>query len=87
MPAYSFKQMVRRSAITSINAYQRYLSPRKGFACPHRMLYQETSCSEYMKRLMAEKELLATILAAPARFMDCQQAAAKLLSTGRCQSY
>ena len=81
MVAYSFKQLARRSAISGINAYQRYLSPRKGFVCPHRLLYGEVSCSEYVKRMVGRKGLLATASAAPARFRDCKAAAAQLSRT------
>lgn len=84
MVAYSFKQLARRSAISGINAYQRHLSPRKGFVCPHRLLYGEVSCSEYVKRMVSRKGLLATASAAPARFRDCKVAAAQL-SRNRAQ--
>lgn len=81
MAAYSFKQLACRSAISGINAYQRYLSPRKGFACPHRMLYGEASCSEYIKGMVSRRGVLATANAAPARFRDCKAAALQLRGT------
>ena len=83
MTAYSFEQLARRSAISSINAYQRCLSPRKGFACPHRTLYGEMSCSEYIKYVVSRKGVLAMVQAAPARFQACKSAALQLKATRR----
>lgn len=77
--------MVRRSAISSINAYQRYLSPRKGFACPHRVLHQSESCSEYVKQTLIRQGLFAAIQAAPERFQACGSAATALRMNGTRQ--
>ncbi len=81
----TFDRLTRRSAIASINTYQRYFSPRKGFACPHRVLYGE-SCSEYVKRLLGQQSLLTTVQMAPQRFRACQAAALTLQSTVKPQS-
>lgn len=46
--------MVERKTIlvAFINAYQRYISPRKGFICAHRVLHGGMSCSESIKAYM-----------------------------------
>ena len=86
MAAYSFRQLGRQStissiAIPSINAYQRHLSPRKGFVCPHRTLFGEASCSEYIKQKVGRDGVLAAANAAPARFRACKAAAVQLQET------
>jgi putative component of membrane protein insertase Oxa1/YidC/SpoIIIJ protein YidD len=45
--------LIGRSAIASLNTYQKYLSPHKGFSCPHRLAYGGDSCSEYNELLSA----------------------------------
>jgi putative component of membrane protein insertase Oxa1/YidC/SpoIIIJ protein YidD len=75
--AYTFDALMRRGAIASIRTYQQHFSPRKGFACPHRMLYGE-SCSDYVKQLLEQQSLRATIKLAPQRFRACKLAASKL---------
>lgn len=85
MSPLTFNRMARRSAISSINAYQRYLSPRKGFACPHRVLYQGKSCSEYVKQTLSSQGLLAAIRVAPKRFRACGLAATDLQLKGTKQ--
>ncbi len=81
----TFDRFTRRGAIASINTYQRYMSPRKGFACPHRVLYGE-SCSDYIKQLLGQQSLLATVKMAPQRFRACQAAASTLQSTIKPQN-
>lgn len=65
---------VRQIARASITGYQKYISPHKGFACAHRMLYEGESCSQYVKRMVAEKDLLAAIKASKQRFQACKEA-------------
>jgi putative component of membrane protein insertase Oxa1/YidC/SpoIIIJ protein YidD len=80
MSTYSLDLLARRGAIAGIEAYQRHLSPRKGFDCPHRVLYQSASCADYMKRVLERQSLAQAIQIAPRRFRACQQAATTLQS-------
>ncbi|HAZ49213.1 MAG TPA: hypothetical protein DDW76_23430 [Cyanobacteria bacterium UBA11369] len=54
--------------IASIKAYQRYISPHKGFSCAHRLLYGGESCSGYIKGA-AQKGLLQALSSARERFL------------------
>ncbi|MBE9060878.1 membrane protein insertion efficiency factor YidD [cf. Phormidesmis sp. LEGE 11477] len=81
MPVYTFDQLACRTAISSINTYQRYLSPRKGFSCPHRVLYRGESCSEHVKQTLKQQDLLSAVQMASTRFRACHQAAVTLSSS------
>lgn len=64
----------REIATASISGYQKYLSPRKGFSCAHRLLYGGESCSQYVKRQIAQKGLAAAVKASRQRFQACRDA-------------
>jgi putative component of membrane protein insertase Oxa1/YidC/SpoIIIJ protein YidD len=68
----------RQTAIGSIQLYQQYLSPRKGFSCPRRLRYGERSCSEYVKHLLLEPDLNLAIQKSVQRFQSCALAAQAL---------
>jgi putative component of membrane protein insertase Oxa1/YidC/SpoIIIJ protein YidD len=80
MPAIPFESFATQAAIGSIEAYQKHLSPRKGFSCPHRLLEGGESCSEYVKRILTNQDLLTAIQLAPDRFRACHSAAKALQS-------
>jgi putative component of membrane protein insertase Oxa1/YidC/SpoIIIJ protein YidD len=64
----------RQAAASLINIYQRYISPRKGFSCAHRILHQGESCSQYTKQIILShgpKDGLGLIRQ---RFRDCKAA-------------
>ena len=65
---------IRQIAITSIRGYQKHISPRKGFSCAHRLLHGGDSCSQYVKRMIAQDGLTAAIKASRQRFQACQEA-------------
>lgn len=69
-----FEVALRQIAVASITGYQKYISPKKGFSCAHRLLYKGDSCSQYLKRTIAEAGLLAGIKASRQRFAACKQA-------------
>lgn len=75
-----FDLLVRQFAIASIKLYQRYISPHKGFACAHRVLYGGESCSGYVKRAIAQKGLLEALSSAGERFDACKAASLILRS-------
>jgi putative component of membrane protein insertase Oxa1/YidC/SpoIIIJ protein YidD len=66
--------VTRNISISAISGYQKYLSPHKGFACAHRVLYGGESCSQYIKRIIAEKGLKAALLQSRYRFQRCKEA-------------
>lgn len=66
--------MLSRAALLGIHAYQRWLSPRKGYRCAYSVLHGGTGCSGYAKAAIRERGLLAAIPLVRARFADCRTA-------------
>ena len=64
----------RSLAVTAITGYQKFISPHKGFACAHRVLYGCESCSQYFKRVIAEEGIVTAIANAKERFQECRAA-------------
>jgi putative component of membrane protein insertase Oxa1/YidC/SpoIIIJ protein YidD len=62
---------LRSVAIATIAAYQRHLSPRKGYSCSHRIVHGGHSCSESIKNTLADKSLFEATLLARKRFREC----------------
>ena len=62
-------------AVGGISLYQQYISPYKGYSCPHATLHGGPSCSAYIKEKVAAAGILAGLAAAKARFHDCHLAA------------
>ena len=77
----SVEPLARKIAIDSIAAYQTYISPRKGFACAHRMLHGGDSCSMYIKRLLGEESLMSAVQMSHQRFKACVAASHTLKAT------
>ena len=50
-----------RLALAVITAYQRHLSPRKGFCCAHRVQQGGPSCSEYARQTLTVYGLWRTV--------------------------
>lgn len=44
--------LLRLGAIGGVNGYRRWISPRKGYACPHRLHHGQSSCSQHGLRLL-----------------------------------
>ena len=76
----SVEALTRRTMTGSIHLYQQHLSPRKGFSCPHRLLYSESSCSDYVKDalLLLTSDLKSAIQSSVKRFRSCSAAAQEL---------
>ena len=68
----------RRGVDAAIRAYQRHLSPRKGYACAHRLARGGQSCSEAVRAIVAERGVVRGTLPTLARFYACYQATALL---------
>ncbi len=67
-----------RAAIAKIDAYQRWISPRKGYACAYRMAHGGTGRSGYAKQVIAAEGLILSIPLIRQRFRDCRAAAVAL---------
>jgi putative component of membrane protein insertase Oxa1/YidC/SpoIIIJ protein YidD len=64
-----------RLVALAISAYQRYLSPRKGYSCAHRVAHGGLSCSEYVKRVVLAEGVWQGTHLARARFKECSATA------------
>jgi putative component of membrane protein insertase Oxa1/YidC/SpoIIIJ protein YidD len=86
MNSLPLETFTKQTAIHSIQLYQRHLSPRKGYSCPHRMLYSEDSCSDHVKNLFIRQDLTSAVQMSVQRFRSCALAAQKLQlqSQGGC---
>jgi putative component of membrane protein insertase Oxa1/YidC/SpoIIIJ protein YidD len=67
--------MLASVALSLIGGYQRWLSPRKGYACAYRLAHGGTGCSGFAKAAIAETGLFAALPAIRQRFRDCKTAA------------
>lgn len=72
--ATSLDPKASQVAISAITGYQKYISPRKGFSCAHRVLYGGDSCSQHVKKLIAEHGLIAAVPLTRQRFKNCRSA-------------
>ncbi len=80
----SWEPWLRTGAIALIDQYKTQISPRKGYSCPHRLLYGQDSCSDYVKQVFLEQSLSQAIHQSYRRFQDCNQARQVLQSQGGC---
>lgn len=62
---------MKRPVLAAITAYQRYLSPLKGYSCAFRVHTGRDSCSAYGKRAIARHGLVAGLLLLNRRMEDC----------------
>jgi len=54
--------MLNKLSVTTINLYQKYISPHKGYCCAHRAYTGEYSCSQYTKIAIEENGLFFAFL-------------------------
>ena len=64
-----------RWALAAIIAYQRHLSPCKGFCCAHRVQHGGPSCSEYARQALTVYGLWQTLPLLWCRLHACREAA------------
>jgi len=64
----------RWSVKLGIVAYQKYISPHKGYRCAHRALHGSWSCSEYVKRMVDRYGVRKGFKLAILRFQACEEA-------------
>lgn len=67
-----------RAALTAIGAYQRYISPYKGFCCAHAAFFGGPSCSRAVRDIVQEHGVAGGWALIQARFAACRQAHAHL---------
>lgn len=65
-----------------IRAYQRYLSPIKGYSCAYLILYGGPSCSTIGIDAFAANNFSDAVLILRSQFADCHQAALELKAIG-----
>jgi putative component of membrane protein insertase Oxa1/YidC/SpoIIIJ protein YidD len=78
MTASSIQPFANTVAINSISVYQKYISPHKGFSCPHRVLHGGDSCSDYAKRMLTTQNLTTALQLSLQRFKHCTAASQTL---------
>ncbi|MEJ6480993.1 membrane protein insertion efficiency factor YidD [Nostoc punctiforme UO1] len=69
-----FDSFTRQVSAAAITGYQKHISPHKGFACAHRILYGGESCSGYFKRVIAKEGLKVALVNSRERFQACKEA-------------
>ncbi|MBW4687442.1 MAG: membrane protein insertion efficiency factor YidD [Komarekiella atlantica HA4396-MV6] len=85
MEIVSFEPLAKTMVINSIATYQKYISPVKGFSCPHRLLHGGDSCSNYVKRMLSEQKFHEAVQSSIQRFKDCA-ASSKTLTIAKTRS-
>jgi putative component of membrane protein insertase Oxa1/YidC/SpoIIIJ protein YidD len=70
--------MLGRPALGAINAYERYVSPRKGYGCAYRLAHCGARYSGFAKHAIADLGTLAALPKILKRFAACKQAALTL---------
>lgn len=74
-------------AVGAIGAYQRYISPHKGYCCAHRVHHGGLSCSEFAKLVIADHGAVWSALPAiRLRFAECRNAYQQLCIAGQAAS-
>lgn len=74
MPTAALESTAQRIALRSIDLYQQYISPHKGYGCPHRLLYQGASCSAVVKQALLTQDLVSAIASSREQFRACAAA-------------
>ena len=69
MPEHS--TLATFAAVAAIGAYQRYISPHKGFCCAHRACTGHASCSQFARRAIERCGLLAGLRLLRRRLQAC----------------
>lgn len=71
------------AALAAIGAYQRYVSPYKGFCCAHRARTGHASCSEFARRAIERCGLLAGLRLLRRRLLACSASCQALMAGGQ----
>ena len=65
----------------AIGAYQRRVSPRKGWGCAHRVAHGGAACSGAVRTLVRSRGVARSVVPTVVRFVACYQAARLLAQT------
>ncbi len=68
----------RLLAVKSIQYYQTYISPRKGYACAYRVLYNDLSCSAFRRNEIEHHGVFKGIRNTLDRLKACKTASSKI---------
>ena len=82
---FGLQKAIATFLLLAIKAYKKYLSPRKGFSCPYRVLYRGQSCSSYFYSCVSEQGLDTACTSFQQRLKHCQQAHAVLIASSKPQ--
>jgi putative component of membrane protein insertase Oxa1/YidC/SpoIIIJ protein YidD len=70
------RMLIARSAVLCIEAYRRYVSPYKGYACAYHAATGRSSCSRYAQQAIGRRGVWGGVLLLRRRFGRCALAAA-----------
>ena len=70
-----------RAVDALIAQYQRRLSPKKGYACAHRVAHGGDSCSGAVRDIVRRRGLVRGTVPTALRFLACYRAASLLMAT------
>lgn len=74
--------MFSKLALGGIWAYQKYLSPRKGYRCAYSVVHGGTGCSGYVKHAIRDHGIWTAWPKIMQRFRDCKTA--HLVTKSKC---
>lgn len=66
--------MLTKTAIFSIELYQKHISPHKGFCCAYGVYHDDLSCSAYAKDTISDLGVFRSIDKIRTRFKECKEA-------------
>ena len=69
---------MKHIALWIIAIYQKYISPKKGYSCAHRILNNGQSCSSYCSENLKKHGFVSTVVVMPSRFRQCYKAGIEL---------
>lgn len=75
-------RIVKPLAIGSIKAYQKFISPHKGYCCAHAQVHGGLSCSNYALDTIDENGVFRGLILLIERFKECAAAAASKQTGG-----
>lgn len=65
--------MLNKSAIFSINFYQKYISPNKGYCCAYKYYSTKDSCSEFAKKSFMKYGFIKSIMLTKIHLKKCKE--------------
>jgi putative component of membrane protein insertase Oxa1/YidC/SpoIIIJ protein YidD len=76
--------MVNKSILYSIDLYQKYLSPHKGYCCAYKVYHDDVSCSEFTKNSIKDVGFIQSILIIKQRFKECKISSERIKEEKEC---